>query len=179
MRVVQFRKSKSFGPVRLTASKRGLGISAGAGPVRISRGADGKVRRTVRAPGTGLYDTKVISGDRKKSRAKPGSAARPAPPQMTAAEQGQAMLWLVGTVVVLIIVITLMITMGRWFFIVAGVGLVGWIVYLVMRGRVKDRAKKAAAAAKVPAGWLPDPKGYDQLRYWDGDKWTPHVHPHV
>ncbi|WP_430336020.1 DUF4236 domain-containing protein [Rhodococcus sp. ACT016] len=63
--MVQFRKSKSFGPVRLTASKRGLGVSVGAGPLRVSRGADGKVRRTVRVPGTGIYDTKVISGSKK------------------------------------------------------------------------------------------------------------------
>jgi len=40
-----FRRSKSFGPVRLTLSKRGLGVSAGAGGLRIGRGASG--RRTV------------------------------------------------------------------------------------------------------------------------------------
>ncbi len=58
--MVQFRKSKKFGPVRLTLSNRGLSTSFGAGPFRLSRGADGKVRRTVRAPGVGLYDTKVL-----------------------------------------------------------------------------------------------------------------------
>jgi hypothetical protein len=40
-----FRRSKSFGPLRFTLSKRGLGVSAGAGPLRIGRGATG--RRTV------------------------------------------------------------------------------------------------------------------------------------
>ncbi|MCA1844132.1 MAG: DUF4236 domain-containing protein [Actinobacteria bacterium] len=40
-----FRRSKSFGPLRFTLSKRGLGVSAGAGPVRIGRGATG--RRTL------------------------------------------------------------------------------------------------------------------------------------
>ena len=40
-----FRRSKSFGPLRVTLSKRGLGVSAGAGPLRVGRGATG--RRTV------------------------------------------------------------------------------------------------------------------------------------
>jgi hypothetical protein len=57
---VQFRKSKKVGPFRFTLSNRGLSTSAGAGPLRFSRGADGKVRRTIRVPGVGLYDTKVI-----------------------------------------------------------------------------------------------------------------------
>lgn len=75
--MVQFRKSKKFGPVRLTASKKGLGISAGGGPFRVSRGADGKTRRTVRVPGTGIYDTKVVGGKGKKRPPKGRAAARP------------------------------------------------------------------------------------------------------
>ncbi|SHP56275.1 DUF4236 domain-containing protein [Mycobacteroides abscessus] len=66
--MVQFRRSKKFGPFRLTLSKSGLGISAGAGPLRISRGADGKVRRTIRVPGTGISDTKVIGGRKPAQR---------------------------------------------------------------------------------------------------------------
>ena len=58
--MVQFRKSKKVGPFRFTVSQRGISASAGAGPLRISRGADGKVRRTVRIPGTGIYDVKVV-----------------------------------------------------------------------------------------------------------------------
>ncbi|MBF6221805.1 DUF4236 domain-containing protein [Nocardia abscessus] len=59
--MVQFHKSKKFGPVRITASKKGLGVSVGAGPVRVGLGADGKVRRTLRLPGPGIYDTKVVA----------------------------------------------------------------------------------------------------------------------
>lgn len=58
--MVQFRKSKKIGPVRVTVSKKGISGSVGAGPVRVSKGADGKVRRTLRIPGTGVYDTKVV-----------------------------------------------------------------------------------------------------------------------
>jgi hypothetical protein len=49
-----FRRSKSFGPLRLTLSKRGLGASIGAGPFRIGRGATGRRRTSVRL-GRGLY----------------------------------------------------------------------------------------------------------------------------
>lgn len=69
--MVQFRKSKKFGPVRITASKKGLGVSAGAGPVRVGLGADGKVRRTLRLPGTGIYDTKVVAAADKTARPEP------------------------------------------------------------------------------------------------------------
>ena len=43
-----FRRSRSFGPLRLTLSKRGLGVSAGAGPLRIGRGASGRRTLSVR-----------------------------------------------------------------------------------------------------------------------------------
>ncbi|MEW6473864.1 MAG: DUF4236 domain-containing protein [Actinomycetota bacterium] len=58
--MAQFRKTKTFGGVRFSASKGGVGVSFGKGPLRIGVGADGRVRRTVRIPGTGIYDTKVI-----------------------------------------------------------------------------------------------------------------------
>ena len=40
-----FRRSKNLGPLRFTLSKRGVGVSVGAGPLRIGRGATG--RRTL------------------------------------------------------------------------------------------------------------------------------------
>ena len=27
----------------------------------------------------------------------------------------------------------------------------------------------------APAGWIPDPRGRHELRYWDGSRWTEHV----
>ncbi|MDX1881844.1 DUF4236 domain-containing protein [Mycolicibacterium sp. 120270] len=62
--MVQFRKSKKSGPFRFTLSQRGIGTSVGGGPFRLSLGADGRARRTVRVPGVGLYDTKTIGGGR-------------------------------------------------------------------------------------------------------------------
>jgi Protein of unknown function (DUF4236) len=60
---IQFRKSKTFGGLRLTAGKRGVSTSIGWGPFRVSLGADKKVRRTIRVPGTGIYETKTLGGD--------------------------------------------------------------------------------------------------------------------
>jgi hypothetical protein len=68
--MVQFRKSKKVGPFRFTLTPRGISTSAGAGPIRVSRGADGKVRRTISAPGTGIYDTKVVGGKKRNARTK-------------------------------------------------------------------------------------------------------------
>lgn len=51
----RLRRSKRFGPLRLTLSRRGVSTSVGWGPIRFGRGADGKYRRTLRPPGTGLY----------------------------------------------------------------------------------------------------------------------------
>lgn len=50
-----FRKSVKFGPLRFTASKRGLSGSFGAGPVRVTRSSRGRRTTTVRAPGTGAF----------------------------------------------------------------------------------------------------------------------------
>jgi hypothetical protein len=58
----RYRKSTKIGPFRLTAGKNGLSVSAGVKGARVSLASDGKVRRTVSLPGTGLSDTKVIGG---------------------------------------------------------------------------------------------------------------------
>jgi hypothetical protein len=52
--VVQYRKSKKVGPIRLTASKSGISASVGYGPFRVTRRADGRYQRTARLPSTGM-----------------------------------------------------------------------------------------------------------------------------
>lgn len=64
--MVRYRRSKKIGPFRITLTQRGVSTSVGAGPFRIGKGADGKVRRTIRVPGAGIYDTKVVSRSPKK-----------------------------------------------------------------------------------------------------------------
>lgn len=65
---IQFRRRKSFGPLRISISQRGLSTSIGAGPFRLLYGADGKVRRTIRAPGLGIWDTRVIGTTGRRPR---------------------------------------------------------------------------------------------------------------
>jgi len=50
-----FRKSIRLGPLRLTASKRGVTASTGLGPLRVSRSSRGRHTKTVRVPGTGAF----------------------------------------------------------------------------------------------------------------------------
>jgi len=50
-----FRKSVRLGPLRLTASKRGVTASTGLGPLRVSRSSRGRRTTTVRVPGSGLF----------------------------------------------------------------------------------------------------------------------------
>jgi hypothetical protein len=50
----RYRKSKSFGPVRITASKRGVSASLGAGPFRVTKSTTGRTTSTARIPGTGV-----------------------------------------------------------------------------------------------------------------------------
>jgi len=86
--MVQFRRRKSFGGLRFQASQRGLGVSYGKGPARLSLGADGKVRRTLRIPGTGIYDRKVI-GDvwRQRRETEPRPVPEAQEPELTTQRQ--------------------------------------------------------------------------------------------
>ncbi|MFI8664208.1 DUF4236 domain-containing protein [Rhodococcus qingshengii] len=128
--MVQFRKSKTFGGVRITASKKGIGVSAGAGPLRVSRGADGKVRRTVRAPGTGIYDTKVIGGKKAIKRA---SAQNAAP---SSSGEGFKTFAIFAAI---FIGIVLVITFWLPILIIGIVSLVGWISYRIFQKEEASR----------------------------------------
>jgi hypothetical protein len=50
-----FRKSKRFGPFRLTLGKRGLSVSGGVPGARVSLNSRGEVRESMGIPGSGLY----------------------------------------------------------------------------------------------------------------------------
>lgn len=91
--MVQYRKRKKVGPFRFTVSQSGISTSVGAGPLRLSLGADGKVRRTVRIPGAGIYDTKVIGGRTEKPTANPEPTAREREPAPRVAQSPNFMTW--------------------------------------------------------------------------------------
>ncbi|GAB2452603.1 DUF4236 domain-containing protein [Nocardia tengchongensis] len=110
------RMSKSFGPLRVTASRRGVGYSGKVGPVRVTRRADGRVQRTVGIPGTGIYDTRTI-GSKARSQAPP-----PAQADRSGASDGNLTprQFIVTFVVLLAIDLGLSylaVTLSGWFFI--------------------------------------------------------------
>lgn len=70
----QYRKSKKVGPIRFTASKRGISSSVGFGAYRVTRRADGSYQRTVRIPGTGIRNTTRIGSPRQPQSAMFGGA---------------------------------------------------------------------------------------------------------
>jgi hypothetical protein len=72
-----YRKSKSFGPVRITASKRGVSASIGAGPFRVTKSATGRTTSTVRIPKTGISHV-TSSSNRRSSRQPAAPASSPA-----------------------------------------------------------------------------------------------------
>ncbi len=65
----RIRKSVKIGKgIRVNLSKSGIGLSAGVPGLRVSMGPDGKVRRTIGIPGTGVYNTEVIEKAAPKSK---------------------------------------------------------------------------------------------------------------
>jgi Protein of unknown function (DUF4236) len=89
--MVQFRKRKKAGPFQFTVSQRGISTSVGAGPLRFTLGADGKVRRTVRIPGAGIYDTKVVGG--RTAPATPAAEPTAYEPPRRVAQSPKFMTW--------------------------------------------------------------------------------------
>ena len=65
----RFRKSKKIGPVNLNLSKSGVGASVGVKGYRVTKTANGRVRRTASIPGTGIsYVTE--SGGKRAAKAR-------------------------------------------------------------------------------------------------------------
>ena len=61
-----WRKSKKFGPFRITASKSGISTSIGGKGFRLTQSTNGKTQVTTGIPGTGLYHTQTLSSSEKK-----------------------------------------------------------------------------------------------------------------
>ena len=83
----RYRRSKSFGGFRVTATGSGLGFSFGGPLGRISVNTRGQVRQTTRIPGIGLYSTHQIAQLGHNPHASSGHSYASASQHQTAAEQ--------------------------------------------------------------------------------------------
>lgn len=88
--MAQFRRSKKIGPFRVSVSKKGVGYSVGNSLFRVGRGTDGKARRTLRVPGTGIYDIKTVGG-KKKAKSQAGPRKRTAPKPQSVMQQASTL----------------------------------------------------------------------------------------
>lgn len=64
----RFRKSAKIGPFRVTASKSGLSYSVGGKGYRVTKQANGKVRKTYSIPGTGISYSETAGSTKKKQK---------------------------------------------------------------------------------------------------------------
>lgn len=123
--MVQYRRSKKIGPLRFTASQRGISTSVGYGPLRVTRRADGRFQRTVRVPGTGISDTRVVGSNQRRAPASPSST--PDSPAFIIVQLGKLFLLLV----VLGVIISVLAGNAA-----VGFGIVGVIFALVLVGGI-------------------------------------------
>ena len=80
----QARKSFKVMPgVRMTVSKGGLSTSVGVKGARVTRGASGRVTRSVGIPGSGVYHTKSLGSGTSRSRKPMPTATEPPKPGFT------------------------------------------------------------------------------------------------
>ena len=64
----RFRKSFKVGPMRVNFSKSGMGYSFGTKGARITKMANGRTRRTVGIPGTGISHVSESKHRRKRKQ---------------------------------------------------------------------------------------------------------------
>lgn len=69
----RFRKSKNFGPLRITLGKHGLGASVGVKGFRVTKSATGRTRTTASIPGTGISYVSESSNGRGGGKVKKNS----------------------------------------------------------------------------------------------------------
>lgn len=96
-----FRKSVKIGPVRLNASKSGVGVSAGVKDARIGVDSKGKVYGSAGAKG--VYYRTQLSGAKKQTKADGNTAADVPPMQEAEPEAGVFGLGLVLAIIALCI----------------------------------------------------------------------------
>lgn len=96
---LRFRKSKKFGPVRITLSKTGISSSVGVKGFRVTKTASGRVRTTASIPGTGISYVKEH-----KTEKTPVQGTKRAPDQPSAVKK-KSSIPTIGIVVLILVIL--------------------------------------------------------------------------
>lgn len=141
---MRYRKSKNAGPFRFTLSSRGISSSVGFGPLRLTRGASGRISRTIRIPRTGLSSTKTLG---RQSR-RPSRQA-----QLRSGRRHHH----AGRVVLLSLLTLALIGQFPWILIVLAVGLVVVCAFMGVKrlSRPTVAGPSQTAVAPVPVARPP------------------------
>lgn len=170
------RVHRKYGPVRVTVSRTGFGYSAGGGPLRVTKRADGRITRTARIPRTGISDTKVVGPRRTRGqmlRARAGAALTERP--SVRLTDGRVLLRILAGICALVGL--LLVANGLLVGALALMITAGFFVFCArIAAEQSDRsAARPAPVWNVPPGWYPPPSGGQLLYWWDGQAWTEHT----
>ncbi len=86
-----FRRTLNLGPVRLNASKSGIGYSVGVPGFRVGKDAKGRKYTATSIPGTGIYRRDYLQNRGRPTAPNPA----PRPNSIQAATRSRASSWLV------------------------------------------------------------------------------------
>lgn len=89
-----FRRSVNFGPLRINASKSGLGFSVGGRGFRVGKDARGRKYTSTSIPGTGIYNRTYAKAQPKGSATVYTCSAQ----QTSSTNQAGANGWMAGRV---------------------------------------------------------------------------------
>lgn len=144
---LRFRKSINLGGARINISKSGVGGSIGTKGARITKTANGRTRKTVGIPGTGIsYVTESSSkkkGTQNNAKAKGGNTEQQ--PQLA---QSNAGVWKVALTMVRIALYLWGVLMLILFFPV-GLLLLGLAIFWSIMNRRKKKKSKMEMPSEV------------------------------
>ena len=96
-----FRKSFNIGPLRINASKSGLGYSFGGRGFRVGRDARGRQYRSISIPGTGIFNrTYIPKGSSQNSPSYNSPVPKPSPSQTGNLPIGRGLLYVLAASVI-------------------------------------------------------------------------------